>query len=283
MSGDFKVIREFNKGDSSVKKSLIEFNGKTCLLREYDRRFMIDRYRSFDNMIRLHNAGINVPELYKFGEGYSIVEWIEGYPLDKLLTNTPSDKKYSKAVSKELVKMHSVKPHEELNIYLKYLNSYNKKIKRINDLGIDIDLSMIVDYVSNNVEVLRGMSTSIVHGDFHPGNIIMNGDKPYMIDLDVCKENNGIYDLASSSVIENYPAFYYTLINNYFDGKVPGYFWKVYNLYSILYILDYIFYTYRMGKSMEDAQYKLDYFLGNNRCFKDEKPYWYTLRKKGEK
>ena len=104
-----------------------------------------------------------------------------------------------------------------------------------------------------------------------------------MIDLDVCKENNGIYDLASASIIEDYPDFYYSLINNYFDNKISDDFWIVYNLYSILYILDYIFYTYRMeSMSVEKGKNKLESFNYNNQNFKIEEPLWYSLKRRGE-
>ena len=105
--------------------------------------------------------------------------------------------------------MHSVKPQKERDIYVQYMNSFNKKLKRITDLGIDINLDSLIDYVQSNAKELIGLPTNIVHGDFHPGNIIISSNGAYMIDLDVCKERNGIYDLASASVIDNYPAFVY--------------------------------------------------------------------------
>ena len=282
MTGDFRVIKELDNGASSVKKTLIDYMRQTCLLREYDKRFMDDRRESFDNATRLYNNGVNVPKIYKVGDGYSIVEWIEGIPLDELLRHTGDDKKYASLVGKELLKMHSVEPHEQRSIYLQYLHSYNKKMKRIKDLGIDINLDNIVDYVYQHVGVLRDLPTNIVHGDFHPGNIVISDQKPYMIDLDVCKERNGIYDLASASIIENYPAFYYNLINNYYNGKIPKDFWTIFNLYSIIYILDYIFYSYRMFRDTESAKEKLRDFEKSNGYY-DGEAYWYTLQKKGNR
>ena len=178
--------------------------------------------------------------------------------------------------------MHSVKPQKERDIYLQYMNSFNKKLKRITDLGIDINLDSLIDYVQSNAKELIGLPTNIVHGDFHPGNIIISSNVAYMIDLDVCKERNGIYDLASASIIENYPAFYYNLINNYYNGKIPNNFWTIYNLYSIIYILDYIFYTHRMFNDTEYAKERLRDFEKSNGYYNGE-PYWYTLQKKGNR
>lgn len=280
----FRVIEKLDDGSSSVRKTLIEYNNKKCLLREYDKRFMTDRYKSFENAVYIHENGINVPKIYEYGNGYSIIEWIDGVSLDKLLTNEKDSIKYAKLVSNELLRMHSIKPKESMDLYSKYIQSLNKKINRINSLLPHIDLKKLDSYARSNIDVLKGLKSSIVHGDFHPGNIIMSGDKPYMIDLDVCKQSSGIYDLASASVIENYPAFYYNLINNYFNGQIPDDFWKVFNLYSIIYILDYIFYSYRTdGRSVSDSEKLLDGFLVGNRDFKEEIPDWYRREKNYER
>ena len=82
MSGDFRIIKQLDSGASSVKKSLVDYKGHTCLLREYDKRFMADRIESFDNATRLYENGVNVPKIYEVGDGYSVVEWINGKPLN---------------------------------------------------------------------------------------------------------------------------------------------------------------------------------------------------------
>ncbi len=283
----YKIIEKFLLGGSSVQKYIVEKNNKIFLLRLYDIRFMNSRYRAFDNIRILYDNGINVPEIYDFGElsdnkhGYVVMDWVDGVSLDNLLTDDSClINKYVKIVANELLKMHSIAINENIDIHDKFIKSFNKKINKLKNLGIDYTSSVLESFVLDNSKVLKELDTSIIHGDFHPGNIVVNDDSICFIDMDVCKNDFAWVDLSTNACNLNYPKFYTALINEYFDNNIPDDFWLIYNLYGLLYCLDYILYCSRMdNKTLEDGTTVLKKFLDYSDEFSSLKPKWFDNSK----
>ena len=278
----YKIIKKLSLGASSVQKYIVEKNNKFFMLRIYDIRFMDSRYKAFNNIKTLYNNGISVPKIYDFGElsdnkhGYVVIDWIDGVSLDNLLTNDFLITKYSKIVADELLKMHKINTNENINIYDKFIESFNKKLNKLKDYGIDYTSSVLERFVLDNSNYLKELDTSIIHGDFHPGNIIVNDDRIWFIDLDMCKKDFAWIDLSTNACNLDYPKFYTTLINEYFNNKVPDDFWLIYNLYGSLYCLDYILYCSRMNnKTIEDGTKVLKKFLNYSDEFRLLKPKWF--------
>ena len=130
----YKIIKKLPLGGSSVQKYIVERDNKIFLLRLYDIRFMNSRYRAFNNIRILHDNGIAVPEIYDFGvlsdnkHGYAVMDWIDGVSLDNILSDDSLINKYGKIVSDELFKMHHIDANENIDIYDKFIKSFNKKI-----------------------------------------------------------------------------------------------------------------------------------------------------------
>lgn|GEM_PF-2703089 len=282
----YKIIKEISLGDSSVQKYIVEKENKIFMLRLYDIRFMDNRYKAFNNIRILHDKGIAVPKIYDFGElsdnkhGYAVVDWIAGVSLDNLLTDDSLIDKYGKMVAEELLKMHSIDTNENIDIYDKFIKSFNKKINKLKNLGIDYPFSVLESFVLDNSKVLKELDTSIIHGDFHPGNIVINGDRVYFIDLDVCKNDFAWIDLSTNACSFDYPKFYTVLIIEYFDNNIPDNFWIIYNLYGSLYCLDYILYCSRKdNKTLEDGTTVLKKFLDYSDEFSLLTPKWFDNNK----
>ena len=278
----YKIIKKFPLGSSSVQKYIVEKDNKIFLLRLYDIRFIDGRYRVFNNIRILHDNGIAVPEIYDFGalsdnkHGYAVMDWIDGVSLDNLLFDDSLINKYGKIVAEELFKMHNIDTKEKIDIYDKFVKSFNKKINKLKNLGIDYTSSVLESFVLDNSKVLKELDTSIIHGDFHPGNIVVNDDRICFIDLDVCKNDFAWVDLSTNACNLNYPKFYTALINEYFDNNIPDDFWLIYNLYGSLYCLDYILYCSRMdNKTLEDGTTVLKKFLDYSDEFSSLKPKWF--------
>lgn len=277
------TIEEFNEGTSSVEKYMVTKENKKYLVRLYDRRFMSDRYAAFENMKLLHKNGVSVPKIYKYGElndnthGYAVVEWIEGKTLDKLLIDDEETLKYGKQAAHELLKMHDIEPTTEIDIYEKFLKSLNKKVQKVKSLNVELDYDLINKFVSKYSEILKDKKTSIIHGDIHPGNMVIKDDKLFLIDLDVCTNNYAWIDLITNSCNMDYPKFYTVLIDEYFNKNIPDDFWIIYDLYGILYCLDYILYCNRIGnKTIDDGIKTFNKFLEDN--FKEETPQWFDKK-----
>lgn len=280
---DYKLVGSISSGASPVLKYVLKKDNKLYLLRLYNTDFFQSRINAFNNMKLLSQKGIKVPQVMEYSElshekySYAIIEYIEGTPLDKILT-PENEEFYGELVGKRLRDFHKVST-KPINVQDKYLRSIEKKIKRITDQKTDINLDELIKYIDQNKQYLEGTTSSIIHGDFHPGNLILSEDDIYFIDLDVCKENHPYSDLSSNADNNEYRKFYSSLINSYFDNSPPEDFWRIYNLYGIMYLLDYILYSKREGIPLSIAEEKIEEFLKNNNHFSTE-PTWYKVKRK---
>ena len=280
---NYQLVGSIKSGASPILKYILKRDNKLYLLRLYNTEFFQGRINAFNNMKLLSQKGIKVPQVMEYQTlnkerySYAIIEYIEGTSLDKVLT-PENEEFYGELVGKKLRDFHQVSSRQ-IDVKDKYLRSIEKKIKRITDQKIDINLDELINYIEQNKQYLEGTTSSIIHGDFHPGNLILSEDDIYFIDLDVCKENHPYSDLSSNADNSDYRKFYSSLINSYFDNTPPEDFWRIYNLYGIMYLLDYILYAKREGMPLSIAEKQIEEFLKNNNHFSTE-PSWYKVKRK---
>lgn len=280
----YNIINELNHGESSVKKILLEKDNKKYLLRLYDLKFIEGRYTAFKYMDILYKNGINVPQIYDQGilndikKGYAILEWIDGIPLNNLLFNNENCIKYGELVATQLKKIHQNELNRNYSFDVNFLNSLENKILKLKNLNVNIDYKFIYKYVYENIKTIRNKNLSVIHGDLHPGNIIVNNNsKIYFIDLDVCKKDFSWIDLITNSCNMDYPKFYESLIAKYFNEEIPNDFWKAYNLYGTLYCLDYILYCNRtLNKTISDGIDTYQKFLDFTNKMNNNNPKWFN-------
>lgn len=280
----YYTISKLDSGASSVEKYKLCKNGKNYLLRVFDARFMESRYKALANMEFLYENDIGVPKIYSKGllnneKGYALLDWIDGVSLEQIMTNQELEIRYGEYAAKDLLKMHSIEVKKQVEVYDVFMESFSKKMKKVMTLEIEKKyLKLIEDFVRNNCNILKHLdSNCVIHGDFHPGNIIIDNDRLVFIDMDMCKVSHSWEDLSSNACNMEFPNFYSSVIVNYFNGEVPEMFWQVYNLYGCLYVIDYILYTLRIkGKTLEDGQEKLKEFLEFSDYFQNFVPSWFN-------
>lgn len=282
---DYIVVKSLDTGASSVKKYIITKSGIKYLLRLYNVKFMKSRYETFNNMKFLLKRGINVPNVYEYGElpnskyGYAIIQWIDGIPLNNKLLTEKENFTYGKLAGSELLKFHDVSMSSDVDIYKKYYNSLYKKINKIANLNIHFNTKEMENFISSHISLLKNQKCSIIHGDFHPGNIVISNDRLYFIDLDVCKKDLPWSDLTTNSCNMDYPLFYTSVIYEYFKGNIPNEFWIIYNLYGCLYCLDYLLYCVRMNnKTVNDGIEKINEFLKFTNNLSLLEPEWFNKK-----
>ncbi|MBQ4584065.1 MAG: aminoglycoside phosphotransferase family protein [Bacilli bacterium] len=281
---EYIVVEKINYGASSVEKYKLYKDNKYYLLRIFDARFMKSRYKALDNMEILLKNGIYVPKIYSKGllteeKGYALLEWIDGISLENKLTDIEKEIQYGADIAKELLKMHNINIPNNIIIYDRFIQSFTKKLTKVLDLEIDKEsIILLHDFVMKHKNILKELKGNcIIHGDFHPGNIIFDGNRLVFIDMDVCTISHPWEDLTSNACNMKYPNFYSSVIENYFQNNIPMEFWNVYNLFGSLYILDYILYTLRSdGKSLFDGEQKLKEFLNFANYFQSDIPKWFN-------
>jgi len=284
---DYSIVEMVASGASSVEKYKLIKNNKYYLLRLFDIRFMSSRYIALENMELLSKNNINVPKVYDKGifndkKGYALIEWVDGISLEDKLLTVDDEINYGKISAIELRKMHSIKTSFQQSEYENLLRKFQRKIEKLNSLNLSIsDLDILKKYVEYNIDIFKENNTnSIIHGDFHPGNLVVNNNNNItFIDMDVCKISHPWHDLSSNACNMEYPNFYSSVITNYFDEHIPDDFWKVYNVFGCYYVLDYILYSLRTnGKTIDDGNKKLIEFLNYTNGLRNEIPSWYNKK-----
>lgn len=281
---DYIVVEKISSGASSVEKYKVYKEGKYYLLRIFDARFMKSRYKALENMKILLENNIAIPKVYSKGllndkKGYALLEWIDGISLENKLISSEKEFQYGKYAAYELLKMHKVNISNQINIYDRFTKLFSKKVKKVLELEIEKEnIELLRDFVMKHQSILKELKdNSIIHGDFHPGNIIFNNNKLIFIDMDVCTISHPWEDLTSNACNMEFPDFYSSVIVNYFNGEVPEMFWQVYYLIGSLYVIDYILYTLRIqGKTLKDGQEKLKEFLEFSNYFQNFVPSWFN-------
>ena len=281
----YVIMKQLDKGASPIEKYELQKNGKKYLLRIYNAKFMSSRINAFNLMAKAKKHNVNLPIVYEYGilpnnKGFAILEWIDGVSLDTILNNYESEIEYGCLVADELIKLHQINAEKEINIYEKFIKTLENKFSRVIQLGIETDeLLTLYDYACNTSGILNKLKKhSIIHGDFHPGNIVVDhSNKIWFIDLDVCKEAHSWEEFSSNACNMDFPNFYSSVIINYFKGDIPNDFWKVYNLYGCIYVLDYFLYLTRIkNKSLAEGKDVLNEFLKYNQNFQIEEPKWFN-------
>lgn len=281
---DYIVVEKISSGASSVEKYKVYKEGKYYLLRIFDARFMKSRYKALENMEILLENNIAIPKVYSKGllndkKGYALLEWIDGISLENKLISNENEFQYGKYAAYELLKMHKVNISNQINIYDRFTELFSKKVKKVLELEIEKEnIELLRDFVIKYQSILKELrDNSIIHGDFHPENIIFNNNKLIFIDMDVCTISHPWEDLTSNACNMEFPNFYSSVIVNYFNGEVPEMFWQVYHLIGSLYVIDYILYTLRIqDKTLKDGQEKLKKFLEFSNYFQNFVPSWFN-------
>ena len=164
-----EILHKFSVGRSGCPVSLIEYHGKTAVLKE--------NLKNVNKILELnYNMDLPTPKIYEHTETSITMEYINGISIKTFLEH--ADK-------------------EDIHRLIDYITRYfdfavmrsspkefrsfmEQKVKSLEPYGVNIPI--------NKTNLLSG----IVHGDFTFDNIIYSDGKFYMIDL-TPSENTGIH------------------------------------------------------------------------------------------
>ena len=183
-------------------KIIAQRNDKT-VYRDGDRGIKVfdERYLKADvlnealNMARIEETGLAVPKLIEVamvdGKWAIISEYIEGKTLSQLMKENPEKKEEYISFLIDL----QMSVHSKSAPFLNDLKArMSKKIAET-----DFDATLRYDLYSRLKEMPR--HTKVCHGDFCPANIIMNDEKPYIIDWAHASQGNASADVARTYLL----------------------------------------------------------------------------------
>ncbi len=282
-----KFIRNIEEGWSYDEKYLYLINNRKCIVRV--RKSTMESYeRKVRIFEELNSVDTAIPQIVfsDYIDGYQIVvlEWLEGKPLLDNISEFSKEEQYQLGLSagRALRLIHSTNaPSNEIL----WENRFSSKIERVlnsyvGEYSFEGD-HYLIDYIDRHKHLLKGIKSVLQHGDFHMGNMIVNGNEISIIDLD--RSDYGC-------PIEEYNRFYFTSkASKYFAlGQVTGYaidnleeFFELMKLYLSVNILSTFSWATNFGEAeLKTSFYYSKYVLEQYDNLRAKYPKWYQEAKK---
>jgi aminoglycoside phosphotransferase (APT) family kinase protein len=283
-------IEKINKGWSDDSKYYIETaDHQQLLLRLTDHQQLAVKKKEYELITRFVQLGFKMSKPVDFGscnknqQVYSLLTWVEGEDLETALPALGPEVQYAlgKQAGTILKKMHSLEvpadqiptetkiPKKRFQLQ-KYLDS---RLRVPGDEGI-------VAFVQNNLDQLWSRPPVYLHGDFHPGNLILAPDGEI-----------GVIDFNRWEIGDPFEEFYKLELFGtdvsipYCQGQIDGYFdengppadfWKVLAVYVAHAALFSIKWAERFGQKDIDKMIEIyQKTLVHYDHFKTCIPVWY--------
>lgn len=240
----FTLVKEIKDGMSGDRKYYIEtVDGQKLLLRISEAANIDIKKKDYDFLTSLNKANLPVPQAIDFGlceEGqsvYMLLEWMEGKEAEKVLPDMPKDKQYRLGVKagqilRGIHENAAIKSAEQ-NWYDRYFEVISPRIDAYKNEGIPFEgADEILAFIEENKHLLHDRSQCYIHGDFHLGNLIIQGEELFVIDWQTV-DFEGVADpwVDFKSIGVEHTAFAVGQIDGYFDSQVPEAFWRMLALY----------------------------------------------------
>lgn len=234
-------LTPIDKGWSADRKYRAEAGGRKYLLRISPMDTLERKRRQFEKMKEAAALGIPMCLPLEFGtcgDGvYSVQSWIDGQDAETRIPAMPPERRYAYGLDagRILAKLHTIPAPGDAP---EWESRFNAKIDRKLAMYAACPLKYengraLLDYIDGNRHLLSGRPQCYQHGDYHVGNMMIDREGILtVIDFDrddfgdPWEEFNRIVWSAQCS-----PEFASGMVDGYFGGKVPAYFWKLLALY----------------------------------------------------
>lgn len=287
---DALVITELNKGWSSDRKYLV--------ITESEEKFLLrissgDKYQvkkeEYEALIRAYNMTKHLSRPLEFGRTksgryvYSLLTYADGEDAVDVIKSLSKEEQYQLGyeAGQILKQIHSLPvPNEKILTPwgVRFSEKIDRKIKEYKECGVKIaGDDDFIRYINENRHLINDRPDVLQHGDYHIGNMILDGKTLTIIDFnrfdygDPWEEFNRIVFCAKAS-----PEFATGRIDGYFDGEVPEIFFRLMALYIVNNALSSIPWGNALGKSDLDTMIENWSFIYE--CYDGMKsfiPNWY--------
>ena len=237
-------VELLSKGYSADKKYKISTKtGETLLLRSSDASVHEQKKKEYDIICKYEKLGFEMSKPLDCGlcdkgeHSYMLLTWVEGEDLETAMASLSEKEQYElgRSAGHILRQIHSI-PVEGCNV-----PEQTKKAKKLLQLARYEESAVriagdetAVQYVKDNIDKLWLEPPVYLHGDFHPGNLILTPQKTLgVIDFnrwEVGDPYEEFYKLESFGVEVSVP-YCIGQIDAYFNDEVPMQFWETLAVY----------------------------------------------------
>lgn len=248
-STEWLDVELIDKGWSADKKYKIMTPDGEVLLRVFSQDKLDNKKIEFDFIQSTWNQGVTCSEPLAFGPvpnddtyGYMLLSYIEGEDLADVLPELSIQEQYEYGIAagKVLRTIHEIPVPEALDNITHLQELRDKKIRQLNrfkDASYDFPYQQeVIDYVEANIDEILKQTVVSQHGDYHPGNIIMQPDGEIgIIDFNRRDYGDPFEEFLKIELftVESSEAFSLGQIDGYFNGDVPDEFWKMLKVYAL--------------------------------------------------
>lgn len=240
----WESVELLSKGWSTDKKYIVKTKaGEKLLLRIADAESFEQKKKEYEIICKYAKLGSEMSKPLGFGlcdngeHTYMLLTWVEGEDLEEALPKLTEEEQYElgRSAGRILRQIHSILVAEE------DIPAQTKKMKKLaqleryeqSEVRIAND-ETAVQYVKDNMDKLWLEKPVYMHGDFHPGNLILTPNKTLgVIDFnrwEVGDPYEEFYKLESFGVEISVP-YCIGQIDAYFNDEVPQQFWETLAVY----------------------------------------------------
>ena len=284
----FQRAEKISKGMAGDEKYYCLRDDKAYLLRVADGNEYDQKKCEYENLQKLNNAGLPVPECVEFRKSddgkkvYTLLSWIPGEETEKVLPKLSGQDQYKLGVQAGdiLRKIHNAAPVTDVSKgwYDRYFEVIGPRLDAFKQKGIPFEGSeAILRFIEDNKHLLKTRPLCHHHGDYHTGNLIVNDSKVWVIDwhtVDFDGVGDPWYEFNRLGV--DCPAFACGQIDGYFEDQVPEEFWRLFALYfATSAITSVVWAKYRAPKALDWVMERNRHVLEMFDRMKNPVPLWY--------
>lgn len=241
------------KGWSGERKIFVETDTGRYLLRLSDK----SQQGAFETIRLAAQTGIHMSQPVAWGQcdagAYLLLTWVDGEDAETVLPTLPLVQQYRLGLEagRQLRRLHTLPAPPDCEDWeLRFNRKIDRKIAGYQacDLRYEHD-GVILEYLAAERHLLRGRPQCFHHGDYHCGNLVIDGDRVGVIDFnrqdygDPWEEFNRIVWCAGIS-----EPFAAGRVDGYFDGVVPAAFWSLLALYIASNTLSSLYWAIPFGE-----------------------------------
>lgn len=243
-SNSWKSIEKVQKGWSSDEKyQIISADGSRLLLRVSDIASQDEKLHEFEIIGKFASLGFEMSMPLDFGvccsgqKTYILLTWVDGRDLEITLPTLSKAEQYQlgRKAGEILRSIHTL-PLEAKDLPQK--TKLEKKLHQLNrylDSGLRVENDQpALDFFYQNTGLVWKQPPTYLHGDFHPGNMILTPQGALgVIDFnrwEVGDPYEEFYKLESFGTEASIP-YCIGQIDAYFNDSIPEEFWKTMAVY----------------------------------------------------
>lgn len=237
----FKSIEKIKKGWSADEKYIIYTSNNKKLLLRISHISKVEAKKKEANIVSLIGQVCNnTPDFLDLkiydSKVFQLYTYIEGQDASEVIRCYTKDQQFRLGVEagNTLRKIHEIPIDKNPDFNIKEKKKIVDRIHRYkNSKYYEKKDEKAIKYIMDNLYLIDSAKVALCHGDYHLGNMIVNGDKIFIIDFNRFDYEDIYREFVPMCVFtrEDSREFAIGQIQGYFNRNVPEDFWKRVKLY----------------------------------------------------